>query len=49
MMDTTTQAPATAEKNEPLLTTQDVTVTYDLTHEALHATSLDFEAARSRR
>ena len=44
MTDTTTQATAAPEKDVPLIRTQDVTVTYDLTHEALHATSLDFEA-----
>ena len=31
------------EKSGSLLTTRDVTVTYDLTHEALHKTSLTFE------
>lgn len=34
-----TAAPAA----EPLIATKDVTVTYDLTHEALHPTSLSFE------
>ncbi len=47
MTDTTTiQDRPAAEKNVPLLHTQDVTVTYDLTHEALHKTSLDFEGGQ---
>ena len=44
MTDTTTQAPAGGAGS--LLTTRDVTVTYDLTHEALHKTSLTFEAGQ---
>ena len=44
MTDTTTQA--TAGGAGSLLTTRDVTVTYDLTHEALHKTSLTFEAGQ---
>ena len=40
--NTTTQGAAGYEG--PKLRTKDVTVTYDLTHEALHATSLEFEA-----
>ena len=36
MSDTNAQA--------ALLSTKDVTVTYDLTHEALHKTSLEFRA-----
>ena len=43
MTDTTTQVPNACEKSGSLLTTRDVTVTYDLTHEALHKTSLAFE------
>ena len=43
MTDITTQAPVAGEKISSLLTTRDVTVTYDLTHEALHKTSLTFE------
>lgn len=47
MTDTTTiQDQAAGEKNLPLLRTKDVTVTYDLTHEALHKTSLDFEGGQ---
>ena len=46
MTDTTIQAAPAGEKNEPLLRTKDVTVTYDLTHEALHKTSLSFEAGQ---
>ena len=47
MTDTTTiQDQAAGEKASPLLRTKDVTVTYDLTHEALHGTSLDFEVLR---
>ena len=47
MTDTTTiQDQPAGEKNVPLLHTQDVTVTYDLTHEALHKTSLTFEAGQ---
>ena len=46
MTDTITPAAPTGEKNEPLLRTKDVTVTYDLTHEALHKTSLTFEAGQ---
>ncbi|MBM6775596.1 phosphate ABC transporter ATP-binding protein [Olsenella profusa] len=44
MTDTTTQAPSAS--GQPLLSTKDVTVTYDLTHEALHKTSLSFEAGQ---
>ncbi|HJA28420.1 MAG TPA: phosphate ABC transporter ATP-binding protein [Candidatus Olsenella pullicola] len=43
MTDTTTQATVAGKKSASLLTTHDVTVTYDLTHEALHKTSLTFE------
>ena len=43
MTDTTAQAMVAGEKSDSLLTTRDVTVTYDLTHEALHKTSLTFE------
>ena len=46
MTDITIKDQATDEKNLPLLRTKDVTVTYDLTHEALHGTSLDFEAGQ---
>ena len=47
MTDTTTiQDQAAGEKDLPLLRTKDVTVTYDLTHEALHRTSLDFEGGQ---
>ena len=41
MTDATTPQATPAEGS--LLTTRDVTVTYDLTHEALHKTSLTFE------
>ena len=43
MTDTTTQVTVAGKKSASLLTTHDVTVTYDLTHEALHKTSLTFE------
>ena len=43
---TTTQDQVVAEKGGSLLTTRDVTVTYDLTHEALHKTSLSFEGGQ---
>ena len=43
---TTTQDQGSVEKSGSLLTTRDVTVTYDLTHEALHKTSLSFEGGR---
>ena len=44
MTDITNTAGSVAgEKSGSLLTTRDVTVTYDLTHEALHKTSLTFE------
>ena len=47
MTDTTTiQDQRAVDKGAPLLHTQDVTVTYDLTHEALHKTSLTFEAGQ---
>ena len=47
MTDTTTiQDQRVVDKGAPLLHTQDVTVTYDLTHEALHKTSLTFEAGQ---
>lgn len=47
MTDTTTiQDQRAVGKCAPLLHTQDVTVTYDLTHEALHKTSLTFEAGQ---
>ena len=42
-MTETTNRPAAPEAAGSLLTTKDVTVTYDLTHEALHPTSLTFE------
>ena len=45
MTDTTTQQPP-AQAAGPLLQTKDVTVTYDLTHEALHKTSLSFEGGQ---
>ena len=37
---------AATDETASLLTTKDVTVTYDLTHEALHKTSLTFEAGQ---
>ena len=40
---TNTTGCVAGEKISSLLTTRDVTVTYDLTHEALHKTSLTFE------
>ena len=46
MTDTTTTGAAvdkTQVSDDPLLRTEDVTVTYDLTHEALHGTSLSFD------
>ena len=43
---TTTQDQGSVEKGGSLLTTRDVTVTYDLTHEALHKTSLSFEGGQ---
>ena len=46
MTDIITPAAPAGEKNGPLLRTKDVTVTYDLTHEALHKTSLTFEAGQ---
>ena len=46
MTDITIQDQGAAEKSGSLLTTKDVTVTYDLTHEALHKTSLTFEAGQ---
>ena len=46
MTDITIQDQGAAEKSGSLLTTKDVTVTYDLTHEALHKTSLSFEGGQ---
>ena len=46
MTNIITPAAPAGEKNGPLLRTKDVTVTYDLTHEALHKTSLTFEAGQ---
>ncbi|WP_455139930.1 phosphate ABC transporter ATP-binding protein [Thermophilibacter sp.] len=46
MTDTTATQAAPAQGTDHLLQTQDVTVTYDLTHEALHKTSLSFDAGQ---